>query len=122
MPRTKRLGSKDGALPTARRSPARAVDDHAGRRLAFHARVREGLEARVERELQVGALDPFHAVDLAHDAAHGVDFDALGPGLAAQLLLQLGLDARLADGELRDLHEGVGIFHEPEVVVAHGAT
>jgi hypothetical protein len=75
-------------------------------------------------ELEVDPWRPFLARQLAHDAAHRVDLDPLGAGLAAELVLELGLDARLSELELRDLEQRVGVLapllHLLEIVVRDG--
>ena len=62
------------------------------------------------------------AVELAHDAAGGVDLDPLGARAAAQDVLVFRLDADLADLEARDPQDRVGILELGEVVVADRPT
>ena len=74
---------------------------------AFLAQPRGGvvLQLTVDGKLHSGAAGAFAAVELAHDAANGVDLDPLGPGLAAQHLFELGLDADLADLKPRNAQQ-----------------
>ena len=55
-------------------------------------------------DLDLGAGDAVHTVQLAHDAAHGVDLDPLGAGMAAQIGMV---------GPLSTILMGVWILGEP---------
>ena len=80
-----------------------------------------GLQLVVQRQLDVGARGALVALKLAHDAAGGVDLDPLGAGLAAQLVLALGLQPDLADLEARDQQQPVRGIYPLKVMVADRA-
>ena len=95
----------------------RHVDHRRGGALAGHALHGVVLQREVEGELEVLARRALDAAELAHDPAGGADLDLLGAGLAAQVGLEPGLDAGLADLEARDLQERVGVLELGEVAL-----
>ena len=82
---------------------------------ARHALHRVGLEAEIEGEGEVFAGGALDAAEFAHHPAGGADLDLLGAGVAAEVALELGLDAGLADLEARDLQDRVGVLDLGEV-------
>ena len=79
------------------------------------------LQIAVDGHLDVGPVVALAPVELAHDPAHGVDLDAFGPRLAAQLFLVFGLDSDLADLEARDAQHRLGVLVAGEVALGHRA-
>ena len=57
----------------------------------------EALQVEIDGEQRVRAGLALGAVELAHDAAHGIDLDLDGAGAAAQIVLQRTLHALLAE-------------------------
>ena len=73
----------------------------------------------VDGQLQVLTRRVFIAAQLAHHPTAGIDLDALGSGLAAKLVFELGLDPDLADLEFGDLQQRVGVLKLRQVAFGH---
>jgi len=98
-----------------------AVDDHGSRAFLSQSCLHIGLQRRVHGQLQIGAGLALAPVQLAHDAAIGVDFDPFGAGLAAQQILLLGLQPDLADLKARDAQHRFRVLYLAQVIVADRA-
>ena len=79
------------------------------------------MQLAVDGQLQVGSGRAFAPVKLAHDAAHGVDFDPFCTRTSAQHFLIAGFDADLADLETGDAQNRVRCFITRQIAFADRA-
>ena len=93
------------------------VHHDGGGAFAFQSRLNVGLQLVVDGQLQVFALNPCAAVQLAHLAPDMVDLNPPRTGLAAQSVLHLGFQTDLADLEPRDQQQLVGGVDLGQIVV-----
>ncbi len=101
---------KDVAVP--------GIHDHGGGAFRSEPRLDVVLQPPVDGQLHIRARIAFLPAQLAHDTPGRIDLDPPGAGGSAQLLLELRLDAELADLEARDLEKRIGVFELRQVIVA----
>ena len=86
------------------------VDHHRPGTFFGQPSLRVILKPVVDGQLQIVAGGEFVPAQLAHHTATGIHLDPARARTPAQIALKLGLDPDLADLELRDLQQRVGVF------------